>query len=85
MLTINTYTHQFIANCPNNGVPILYTFTIRTAGRVIPVEQIVLATAGLRGGFHETLADLLYERFGERQTLRAFHHGVDIETIRDGA
>ena len=85
MLTTNTYTRQFIVHCPNNGIPILYTFSLTTDGERIPVEDIVMATTSIREGFHEVIADVLYERFGGHQTLRAFHHGVDIETIRDGA
>lgn len=81
-VSTNVYTCQFIANCPNNGLSIQYTLTIRAEGRVIPVEQIVLATEAIRVGYHEAIADQLLNQFGGRQTLVAHHHGVGIETIR---
>lgn len=82
---INTYTHRFVASCPNNGKAIAYTLRIETDGRVIPVEQIVDVTDKIRGGYHEAIADQLHKQFGGRQTLVAHHHGVDIETIRKDA
>lgn len=78
----NLYTRQFGATCPNNGELILYTLGIETDGRMIPVEHIVTATAMIKKGFHEQIADQLYARFGGRQVLQAHHHGVDIETRR---
>ena len=81
----NTYRHQFVATCPVNGQPIVYTLAIETTGRVVAVEQIVAATAAVPAAFHEVIADDLYRQFGGRQTLRAHHHGVDIVTIRGGA
>ena len=32
--------------------------------------------------YHENIADMLFEKFGGSQRLRAFHHGVEIETVR---
>lgn len=82
---MNIYTRQFVANCPNNGQPIIYNLRIETAGRMIQVEHIVTATALIARGYHEEIADELHKRFGGRQALRAHHHGVDIETIREDA
>jgi hypothetical protein len=78
----NTYTHRFVANCPNNDMPILYTLCITTDGREIPVEKIVAATKAIGTAYHEAIAYRLIAQFGGLQTLRAHHHGVDIETVR---
>jgi hypothetical protein len=82
---MNIYTRQFVADCPNNGQPIIYNLRIETADRMIQVEHIVTATTLIARGYHEEIADELHRRFGGRQVLRAHHHGVDIETIREEA
>jgi hypothetical protein len=79
---MNKYTRVFVASCPNNGEAIIYTLTIEVVGRMIPVEHIVTATALIKRGYHEAIADDLFQRFGGHQILRAHHHGVDIETVR---
>ena len=80
---MNTYTRTFISACPNNGESIIYTLQITVqAGRMIPVEHIVTATALHKKGFHEAIADDLHARFGGHQVLTAHHHGVDIKTVR---
>lgn len=84
-VSTNIYTRRFIACCPNNGASILYTLSIETTTRLIPVEEIVRATDAIRTGFHEAIADQLHGQFGGRQTLIADHHGVGIETIRGAA
>lgn len=78
---MNQYHRKFIANCPNNGEPIIFDLTIKTT-KMIFVEHIVTATSLIKQGFHEQIADDLYNRFGGYQVLTAHHHGVDIETIR---
>lgn len=81
---MNIYRRQFVATCPNNGEAIIYDLTIQVPiDRMIHVEHIVTATKLIRQGFHEQIADELHRRFGGRQALRAHHHGVDIETIRE--
>jgi hypothetical protein len=82
---VNAYDRQFIAACPTNGQPIIYSLRIETNDRMIPVEHIVTATTLIKQGFHEQIADELHRRFGGRQVLRAHHHGVDIETTREEA
>lgn len=78
---MNIYRHQFVAACPNNKKAIIYALEVQSA-RIIYAEHIVTACALWREGFHEAIADELFRRFGERQILRAHHHGVDIETRR---
>lgn len=80
---MNIYRRQFVATCPNNGEAIIYSLTIEAGDRMIQVEHICTATALIKQGFHEQIADELHRRFGGRQVLRAHHHGVDIETIRE--
>lgn len=82
---MNRYSRIFVAACPNNGEQIIYTLIIETVGRMLQVEHIVTATALIKQGYHEQIADELHRRFGGRQILRAHHHGVDIETIREAA
>jgi hypothetical protein len=78
---MNIYRHQFVAMCPNNDRPIIYSLEIETES-VIQVEHIVTACALHKRAFHEAIADDLHQRFDGRQVLRAHHHGVDIETRR---
>lgn len=81
----NIYRHRFCAKCPNNGRTISYQLEIEASG-VIMVEEIV--KAGQEAGclpqpYHENIADMMLSRFGGRQRLRAMHHGVEIETVRE--
>lgn len=81
----NRYSHTFVASCPNNGAMIIYSLVIETQDRMIQVEHIVIATSLIKQGYHEQIADELHRRFGGRQVLKAHHHGVDIETVREDA
>ena len=78
---MNIYRHQFVCMCPENAAPIIYNLEIQSA-KMIRVEHIVVACQLFQQAFHEKIADDLHARFGERQILRAHHHGVDIETVR---
>lgn len=78
---MNIYRHRFIAKCPHNGAPILYSLEIET-DELIHVEHIVTACALVDSGFHEEIADSLSKRFSGRHTIKAHHHGVDVETRR---
>lgn len=82
---MNTYTAEFFSKCPGNGARVRYELQIQTSGMLM-VERIndVLLTDALREGYHEAFADHLARQLPGRQTLRAFHHGVQIETIREG-
>lgn len=85
---MNTYRVEFFAKCPSNGVRIKYDLTIEApAGRVLMAEHILMHVESLTGrpAFHEQLADHLARLLPGRQTLRAHHHGVDIETVREAA
>jgi hypothetical protein len=78
---VNIYRHTFASRCPNNGALIVYALEIESDS-MIQVEHITTATRLNGEGFHEAIADDLHKRFGGRQTLKAHHHGVDIETVR---
>lgn len=80
---MNRYSTNFFCACPNNGVRIEYRLTIES-GTVLSVEDIIegIGINTDEPEYHETLADLLLERFGGQQTLVANHHGVTIETER---
>ncbi|WP_339731480.1 hypothetical protein [uncultured Pseudomonas sp.] len=79
----NTYRHTFVAKCPSDGESIIYLLTIHT-DRMLPVEHIRAATAQLKNGYHEDIADSLSELLPGDQTLIAKHQGIEIETVRSG-
>lgn len=81
---MNAYSTEFFADCPNNGVRIKYALRIET-GLVLAVEQIIAKVQSISEGFHEEIADELHEAFAGRQSLRADHHGITIETTRGAA
>lgn len=78
---MNIYRHQFVAECPNNGVMIVYELEIQ-ATWIIHVEHITTFTKLIQRGFHEDIADRLWDKFHGKQILKAHHHGVDIESRR---
>jgi hypothetical protein len=78
----NIYKHTFVAECPSNHQPIVYQLTV-THDQMVRVEHITMACALIKRGFHEDIADQLFERFSGSQVLCAHHHGVDIETHRN--
>lgn len=78
---MNIYRTKFFARCPANDCIIDYSLAIHT-GTMIRVEEINAELAEIKSGYHEDIADRLCARFGGSQTIKATHHGVDIETIR---
>ncbi len=78
---MNIYRHTFTATCPSDGDTIIYSWEIRS-NRVVMVEHIKTATALIKSGYHERIADELLERFGGDQKIIATHQGVEIETVR---
>lgn len=78
---MNTYRHTFAATCPNDGDLIVYQLEIRTTG-IIWVEHIKAATAIIKSGIQEQIADLLHESLGGDLTLLGVHQGVEIKSVR---
>ena len=78
---MNNYKFSFDAECPNNGARISYQVEIET-DQVIMAENISRFFLSYTAAYHEDIAESSYERFGGRQTIKAHHHGVDIETRR---
>lgn len=78
---VNKYAYRFVNTCPVNNRPVQYHLVIESLV-TIEVEKIMEKCAGFAPGFHETIADELHAEFAGHQTLRAHHHGVDIETQR---
>lgn len=78
---MNIYRHTFTASCPSDGETIVYSLEIRSLG-VIMVEHIKTATALIKSGYHERIAEELADRFGGDHTIIATHQGVEIETVR---
>lgn len=81
MFATNTYRHTFVAACPSDGDLITYRLEIKVPCMIL-VEHIKAATALIRQGYHEQIADELYGRFGGEQRIIAIHQGVEIETLR---
>lgn len=80
---MNIYRKQFYSPCPNNGQIIDYRLEIQT-DVMIQVEHINTAVAVMQSGsYHEDIADALFAMFGGQQSLKAHHHGVDVETLRE--
>lgn len=78
---MNIYRHTFAATCPNDGDLIVYRLEIRSLC-MIWVEHIKAATAIIKSGIQEQIADQLHDRFGGDLTLIGNHQGVEIESIR---
>lgn len=78
---MNRYTYRFSVKCPNNNRVVEYRL-ILDSQRMIMVEDIAKKCKSLKPTYHEQIADQLYDAFGGQQTIRAHHHGVDIETVR---
>jgi hypothetical protein len=79
---MNTYTIKFMVKCPNNEAVIIYALSIESKITIM-VEAIIEVVDSLpRAGYHEDIADKLTMALPGRQTLKAHHHGVDIETVR---
>lgn len=49
---------------------------------MIHVEHIRTATALIKRGFQEAIADTLQKQLGGEQRIVAAHRGVEIETLR---
>ncbi|HCF1883447.1 hypothetical protein ACPTHL_08910 [Pseudomonas aeruginosa] len=81
MKNFNTYRHTFAAERPADGEQIIYRLEIRSP-TMIRVEHIRTATALIKTGYHERIADELHERFGGEQRIVATHQGVEVETVR---
>lgn len=80
---MNRYTTTFMVKCPVNKKIIRYTLTIEAHEKIL-VEDILQGVDALPSiGFHEDIADKLEACLLGRHLLRAHHHGVDIETVRE--
>ena len=78
---MNIYRHTFAAVCPSDGELIIYRLEVRSP-LMIRVEQIRVATALIKKGWHEQIADRLAESLGGDQFIIATHQGIEIETVR---
>ncbi|MFI8645851.1 hypothetical protein ACIGJK_13800 [Pseudomonas iridis] len=78
---MNIYRHTFAAICPADGETIIYQFELRSPS-MIHVEHIKTATALIKQGWHEQIADSLSGTLGGDQTIIAMHQGIEIETLR---
>ena len=78
---INIYRHTFAAFCPADGEMIVYRIELKSL-TMIHVEHIRAATALIKKGWHEEIADRLSESLGGDQKIVATHQGIEIETVR---
>lgn len=80
-MLMNIYRHEFAATCPSDGETIIYRLKIKSLA-MIRVEHIRTATALIKSGWHEQIADDLHSRFGGVQTIVATHQGIKIKSVR---
>ncbi|MEX5343760.1 hypothetical protein [Pseudomonas sp. I2] len=78
---MNIYRHTFTAVCPSDAEVIVYSLEIRSL-TMIRVEHIKTATALIKEGYQEQIADELAKRFGGELVIKAVHQGVEIESVR---
>jgi hypothetical protein len=78
---MNIYRHKFYSECPNNNCIIAYDLEIKT-NEVVMVEHIITYCALNKKAFHEDIADRLSTSIVGLHTMTAFHHGVEITTVR---
>lgn len=78
---MNIYRHTFALQCPANDEQIIYSLEIQSE-QMIMAEDIVKEVQRNSAEFHEALANRLFGIFGEKQIIKATHHGVHIETQR---
>jgi hypothetical protein len=78
---LNIYGYTFSAICPADGETIIYRLEIRTTA-MIHVEHIKTATALIKKGWHEQIANRLAEALGGDQVITAVHQGVDLKSVR---
>ncbi|MDD2019023.1 hypothetical protein [Pseudomonas putida] len=78
---MNIYRHTFTAVCPSDAEVIIYSLEIRSL-QMIRVEHIKTATALIKEGYQEQIADELAKRFGGELVIKAVHQGVEIESVR---
>lgn len=80
-IDMNRYTTIFFSKCPANNLRIKYELVIETHSTIF-VEELLSFLSSFVVAYHENIADKLIEQFGGKQTLKAWHHGVLIETQR---
>jgi len=78
---VNIYRHTFVAECPADGEQIIYKLEIRSP-TMVRVEHIRIATALIKRGFQEEIADRLQDQLGGQQRIVGVHQGVEVETLR---
>ena len=78
---MNIYRHTFTAICPSDGDTIIYKLEIKSPS-VIMVEHIRTATALIKKGIQEQIADQLQETLGGHLILIGTHQGIEIESVR---
>lgn len=79
---MNKYSLKFFAYCPENNLRIEYDLQIMLKTKIM-AEDLIDAVNLIDRGHHEEIANQLHREFGGLQTLKAYHHGVNIETIRE--
>lgn len=78
---MNKYQTKFVIECITNQKPIMYRLTIVTHETII-VEELLKFIKKLKTNYHEKIADELFKKFGGKQVVKGFHHGVWITTER---
>ena len=78
---MNKYETITTTTCPTNG-SIVEIHIVIVSCHAIMVEDLQEFLKENLTSYHEVLADKLHKRFGGKQILTGFHHGVWITTER---
>lgn len=78
---MNTYELMATTICPVNNAIIEISIEIKSCHTII-VENLLNFLQENKNILHEELADKLQTKFGGKQIIKAFHHGVWITTER---
>ena len=78
---MNIYEVSISSLCPINGRPVDLHIRLETQN-VVMVETLLSFLEDIKNNLHEELADKLYKKFGGKQVVKGFHHGVWITTER---
>lgn len=78
---MNKYETTTTTTCFTNG-SIVEIYVVIVCSHVIMVEDLQEFLKENLANYHEVLADKLHSRFGGKQILKGFHHGVWITTER---
>lgn len=79
---MNKYVIEFVSQCPNDGTNVTYNLIIESKRMILLEDLNDFINENCLTGFHEQMADELFDRFGGCQYMQANHNLGFIETTR---